>query len=47
MEPLLDPLYEDPATAASEVRTLSGLEGASGVVAVAGGDIVGYLIGFP
>lgn len=47
VEPLLDPRYEDPASAASEVRALTELEGASGVVAVAGGDIVGYLIGFP
>jgi GNAT superfamily N-acetyltransferase len=45
VEPGLDKRYEDPAAAGGEVEALKGREGASGVAARAGGDVVGFLIG--
>ncbi len=46
-QPLLPARYEDPAVAAREVRAAFEADGASGVVAVRDGRIVGYLIGAP
>jgi GNAT superfamily N-acetyltransferase len=46
-EPLLDPRFEDPAVAADAVRAAWLKDGASGAVAVRGGETVGYLVGAP
>jgi GNAT superfamily N-acetyltransferase len=45
VEPLLPAQYEDPAAARAEVEALLGLDGASGVVALRDGRVVGYLLG--
>jgi ribosomal protein S18 acetylase RimI-like enzyme len=47
VEPLLSPRYEDPTVAEAEVRKAWETEGASGAVAVADDEIVGYLLGAP
>lgn len=47
VEPGLDPAYEAPAAARSEIESERGRAGASGVVAVAGERIVGFLVGAP
>ena len=44
---LLSPRYEDQPAAAAEVAAAFALPGASGAVAVRGGDIVGFLLGAP
>lgn len=44
-EPLLSPRYEDPGAAAGEVQILLE-QGATGSVAVSGGEVTGYLLGF-
>ncbi len=44
-EPLLPQRYEDPAEAAKEVEALAQADGASGVVALRGSRVVGYLLG--
>lgn len=44
-EPALDPSYEDPATARTELEALLANETASSWTALRGGEIVGYLIG--
>jgi GNAT superfamily N-acetyltransferase len=46
-EPLLPPRFEDPAAAAAEVQALAQADGASGVVALRGSRVVGYLLGLP
>ena len=46
-EPLLSPSFEDPATARAEVERAFGVERASGSAAVAGGRLVGYMLGAP
>ena len=45
--PYLSPRYEDPAVAEDEVRKVWDADGASGAVALAGADVVGYLLGAP
>lgn len=45
--PLLPVEYEDPLVALVEVTAAWEAEGASGAVAVEGGEIVGYLLGAP
>lgn len=45
--PGLDPAFEDPARARAELARLAGVEGASGAIAVRGGDCFGYLLGVP
>src|SRR6185369_3797571 len=44
-EPLLDPIYEDPAATTPEIEALLGGERASGWVALRDGGVAGYLIG--
>ena len=44
VEPLLPERFESPAEARGEVEALWAAEGSSGVVAVRGGRVVGYLI---
>lgn len=44
-EPLLDPAYEAPAAARSEIETLLRGDGAAGWVAIRDGRVAGYLIG--
>ena len=44
-EPLLDPIYEDPAATTPEIEALLGGERASGWVALRDGAVAGYLIG--
>ena len=44
-EPLLPQRYEDVAEAAKEVEALAQADGASGVVALRGSRVVGYLLG--
>jgi ribosomal protein S18 acetylase RimI-like enzyme len=44
-EPLLDPAYEDPAVARSEIEALLGSDKAGGWVALQEGGVAGYLIG--
>ena len=41
------PRYEDPAVTRTAIVTLAAADGASGVVALRGGSMVGYLIGTP
>jgi GNAT superfamily N-acetyltransferase len=43
--PGLDPAFEHPAVTRPEVERLAGAEGASGVVAIQGGAVAGYLLG--
>ena len=43
-EPLFDPRFEDPAVARAEVEALLA-DGATGAVAVEGGEVTGYLLG--
>jgi GNAT superfamily N-acetyltransferase len=45
--PLLSPRYEHESAAAAEVAAAFALPGASGAVAVRGGDVVGFLLGAP
>jgi ribosomal protein S18 acetylase RimI-like enzyme len=45
--PLLSPGYEEPSAAQEQVASAWAGEGASGAVAVAGGEVVGYLLGVP
>ncbi len=47
VEPGLDPRYEDPAAARGEIHEVLGVDGASGVAAVSGDVLVGFLIGRP
>jgi GNAT superfamily N-acetyltransferase len=47
VEPGLDPRFEEPSAARAEIDALRRFDGASGVVAVAAGDVVGFLIGVP
>jgi ribosomal protein S18 acetylase RimI-like enzyme len=44
-EPLLPPRFEEPAAASELVAELAGRDGASGVVALRGGRVVGYVLG--
>ena len=46
-EPGLDPAYESPAAARAEVEELLARDGASGVAAVDGGELTGFLVGAP
>lgn len=46
-EPGLDAGYEDPAVTRTAIEALVGADGASGVVAIRGGSVVGYLVGTP
>lgn len=46
-EPGLDPVYEDPAAAKVEIESLRGRDGASGVAALAGDRVTGFLLGTP
>lgn len=43
----LDPAYEDPAAARAEIAAVREREAASGVAAVAGGRVEGFLVGAP
>lgn len=45
--PGLDAEFEDPAHARAEIRRLAAVDGASGAVALHGGECVGYLLGVP
>jgi GNAT superfamily N-acetyltransferase len=45
--PLLPPRYEDLSAAADQVAANFALSGASGAVALAGGAVVGYVLGAP
>jgi GNAT superfamily N-acetyltransferase len=45
--PLLSPSYEHEAAAAAEVAAAFALPGASGAVAVQGGQVAGFLLGAP
>lgn len=45
-EPALDPAYEDPGAARREIEAALAIEGAGGWVAVRGGAIEGYLLGY-
>ena len=47
VEPGLDPAYEEPAAAAAEVEQLRATEGTSGVVALDGETVAGFLLGTP
>lgn len=47
VEPGLDPAFEEPAAARAEIEALHAAAASSGVAAVAGGEMVGYLIGVP
>ena len=47
VEPGLDPAYEDPAAARAEIVVVRERQGASGVAAVAGGRLEGFLVGAP
>jgi GNAT superfamily N-acetyltransferase len=47
VEPGLDPAFEDPGAAAGEIEAVLAREGASGVAAVAGGRVTGFLLGAP
>ena len=47
VEPGLSPVYEDVAAARTEIATLAAKDGASGAVALRGGQVVGYLVGAP
>ena len=47
VEPGLDPRYEDAVAAAAEVEQLLTTDGASGVVALSGETVVGFLVGTP
>ncbi|QNN53122.1 GNAT family N-acetyltransferase [Nocardioides mesophilus] len=46
-QPLLSPRFEDPETATEELRGVWASKDASGTVALAGGELVGYLLGVP
>jgi GNAT superfamily N-acetyltransferase len=46
-EPGLDPRYEAPDAAHEELATLAGVDGASGVAAMAEGEVAGFLVGTP
>jgi GNAT superfamily N-acetyltransferase len=45
--PLLSPRYEDDSTATAQVAAALALPGASGAVAVQGGNVVGFVLGAP
>jgi GNAT superfamily N-acetyltransferase len=47
VEPGLDPRYEAEVDARAEIEALLGRDGASGAAAVAGGRLVGFLLGVP
>ena len=47
VEPGLDAAYEEPAACRSEIEALLGADGTSGVSAIAGDGVVGYLLGTP
>jgi GNAT superfamily N-acetyltransferase len=47
VEPGLDPRYEERGAARGEIDALRGVEGASGVAAVADDEVAGYVIGVP
>lgn len=46
-QPLLAPRFEDPATCEVELAAAWKADGASGAVALRGGEIVGFLLGAP
>jgi GNAT superfamily N-acetyltransferase len=45
VEPLLNPAYEDPASARAEIESLLATDGAQGWTARRDGEVAGYLIG--
>jgi GNAT superfamily N-acetyltransferase len=47
IEPGLDARYEEPDAAREEIDTLVRCDGASGVAALAGGEVVGFVVGVP
>ena len=47
VEPGLDPRYEAPEAARAEIEELLGSEGASGVAALDGDQLIGFLLGRP
>jgi GNAT superfamily N-acetyltransferase len=47
VEPGLDPTYEEAASARAEIDALRRADGASGAAALAGDDVVGFLVGRP
>jgi GNAT superfamily N-acetyltransferase len=47
VEPGLDPRYEEPSAARAEIDALRRVDGASGVAAVAAGDVLGFVLGAP
>ena len=47
IEPGLAPAFEDETATRAEIDALSATDGASGSVAIRGGEVVGYLIGAP
>ena len=47
IEPGLAPAFEDDATTRVEIEALAAAAGASGAVALRGGQVVGYLLGAP
>ena len=47
VEPGLDPAYGDPTAARTELEALRAREGTSGVVAVSGDRVTGFLLGAP
>ena len=47
VEPGLDPAYESAAAARAEVEQLLARDGASGVAAIADGELTGFLVGAP
>lgn len=46
-EPALDPRYEEPELARSELAPLLARDGASGVAALRDGEVAGYILGVP
>jgi GNAT superfamily N-acetyltransferase len=47
VEPGLDPAYEEPAAALAEIDVLWRADGASGAAALAGEELVGFVVGRP
>ncbi len=47
VEPGLDARYEEPDAAREEIDALVRSDGASGVAALAGGEVVGFVVGVP
>ena len=46
-EPLLSPRYEEPVVARAEIEAAVGEDGATGAVAIAGDEVVAYMVGAP